>query len=76
MVSVSTGADGDEFKTSVVWKNSSLTFFIEEHEDGRILQSTETWSVTEDGATLERIRERSDGEKQTLFYRRLQSGFK
>jgi hypothetical protein len=75
-VSVSTGADGDEFKTSVVWKNSSLTFFIEEHEDGRILQSTETWSVTEDGATLERIRERSDGEKQTLFYRRLQSGFK
>jgi hypothetical protein len=75
-VSVSTGADGDEFLTSVVWKDSSLVFSIEEHEDGRILQSKETWSVIEDGATLERIRERPDGEKQTLFFRRLQSGFK
>jgi outer membrane biogenesis lipoprotein LolB len=73
--SVSTGADGDEFHTSVVWKESSLVFSIEEHEDGRILQSKETWSVIEDGATLERIRERPNGEKQTLFFRRLQSGF-
>jgi hypothetical protein len=73
--SVSTGADGDEFHTSVVWKESSLVFSIEEHEDGRILQSKETWSVIEDGATLERIRERPNGEKQTLLFRRLQSGF-
>ena len=70
-VSVSTGADGDEFNTSVVWKDSSLVFSIEEHEDGRILQSKETWSVIEDGATLERIRERPDGDKQTLFFRRI-----
>jgi hypothetical protein len=41
-VSVSTGADGDEFHTSVVWKESSLVFSIEEHEDGRILRSKET----------------------------------
>jgi hypothetical protein len=71
-VSVSTGADGDEFYTSVTWKNASLVFSIEEHEDGRILQSKETWSVIEDGATLERIRERPDGEKQTLLFRRIQ----
>ncbi len=71
-VSVSTGADGDEFHTSVVWKDSSLVFSIEEHEDGRILQSNETWSLIEDGATLERIRERANGEKQTLFFRRQQ----
>jgi hypothetical protein len=70
-VSVSTGADGDEFNTSVVWKDSSLVFSIEEHEDGRILQSKETWSVIEDGATLKRIREHSNGEKQTLFFRRI-----
>jgi hypothetical protein len=69
-VSVSTGADGDEFHTSVVWKDSSLIFSIEEHEDGRILLSKETWSEIEDGATLERIRERPDGDKQILFYRR------
>lgn len=70
-VSVSTGADGDEFNTSVVWKDSSLVFSIEEHEDGRILQSRETWSVIDDGATIERIRERPNGEKQALFFRRI-----
>jgi hypothetical protein len=70
-VSVSTGADGDEFYTSIAWKESSLVFSIEEHEDGRILQSKEVWSVIEDEATLRRIREHSDGEKQTLFFRRI-----
>jgi len=67
-VSVSTGADGDEFHTSVVWKDSNLVFAIEEHEDGRVLLSKETWSVIEDGATLERIRERPNGETQILFF--------
>jgi hypothetical protein len=33
-VSVSTGADGDEFHTALVWKDSSLVFTIEEHEAG------------------------------------------
>ena len=74
-VSVSTGADGDQFNTSVVWKDSSLVFSIEEHEDGRILQSKETWLVIEEGATLERIRERPNGEKLTLFFRRIPVGF-
>ncbi len=70
-VSVSTGADGDEFHTSVAWKDASLVFSIEEHEDGRVLPSKETWSLIEEGATLERIRERPNGEKQTLFFRRM-----
>ncbi|MGA9672590.1 MAG: hypothetical protein WBQ94_25465 [Terracidiphilus sp.] len=74
--SVSTGADGDEFHTAVVWKDATLVFSIEEHEDGRILRSKETWLVVEDGATLERIREHPNGEKQTLFFRRLPSGSK
>jgi hypothetical protein len=68
--SVSTGADGDEFLTSVVWMGASLVFSIEEHEDGRILRSTETWSLLENGSVLQRIRERPDGDKQFLFYRR------
>ena len=71
--SVTTGADGDEFHTSVVWKGSSLVFTIEEHEDGRTLHSQETWSLIENGATLQRTRERPNGEKQILFYCR-QSG--
>lgn len=70
--SISTGADGDEFHTAVAWKGSSLVFSIEEHEGGRILLSTETWSLVENGATLQRIRERPDDEKQTLFYQRQQ----
>ena len=70
-VSVSTGADGDQFLTSIVWEHSNLVFSIEEHEDGRILHSRETWSVNEDGGTLEKIRELPDGKKQILFFRRL-----
>jgi hypothetical protein len=73
-VSVSTGADGDEFHTSIVWKDSSLVFTTEEHEAGRILHSQETWSLIENGATLQRTRERQNGEKQILIYRRQQSG--
>ena len=70
-VSASTGADGDEFHTSVVWKDSSLVFSIEEHEDGRVLHSKETWSIIEDGTTIEKVRERLNGEEQTLFFRRI-----
>ena len=75
-VSLSTGADGDDFHTSIVWKVSSLVFTIEEHEDGRILHSQETWSLLENGAILQRTRERPNGEKQILFYRRQQFGVK
>jgi hypothetical protein len=69
-VSISTGTDGDEFHTSVAWKNSSLIFSIEEHEDGRILRSKETWSLIDDGTTLQRTREHPDGDKQVLYFRR------
>ena len=69
--SVSAGVDGDEFHTSVVWKDFSLVFSIEEHEDGRVLPSKETWSLSEGGATLEKIRERPNGERQILFFRRI-----
>jgi hypothetical protein len=74
-VSVSTGVDGDEFHTTVVAKDSKLIFTIEEHEAGRILRSQETWSLIENDATLERIRERPNGDKQVLLYRRLRAGY-
>jgi len=72
-VSVSTGADGDEFHTSIVWSGQSLAFSIEEHEDGRILLSRETWTLIENGAAIERVRESpeaflSSSGKQTLIY--------
>jgi hypothetical protein len=71
-VSVSTGADGDEFHTSITWSGPSLVFAIEEHEDGRILHSKETWTLIENGAALQRVRELSDkgGETQTFVYLR------
>ena len=75
-VSVSTGADGDEFHTSIVWNGQSLVFSIEEHEEGRILLSKETWTLIENGAALERIREplgspAGAAGKQTLIYLRV-----
>jgi hypothetical protein len=74
-VSVSTGADGDEFHTSIVWNAQSLVFSVEEHEDGRIILSKETWTLIENGAALQRVREgvnaSPDGAgKQTLIYLR------
>jgi hypothetical protein len=56
-MSVSTGADGDEFHTAVTWHGPALVFSIEEHEDGRIILSRETWTLIENGAALERSRE-------------------
>jgi hypothetical protein len=74
-VSVSTGADGDEFHTSIAWSGQSLVFSVEEHEDGRILLSKETWTLIDNGAALQRVREGAgaskDGPgKQTLIYLR------
>jgi hypothetical protein len=70
-VSVTTGADGDEFHTLIVWSGSSLVFSVEEHEDGRVILSKETWTLTENNAALQRVRERLDGgEKQILIYLR------
>jgi hypothetical protein len=73
-VSVSRGADGDEFHTSVVWSGKSLVFSVEEHEDGRIILSRETWALIQNGDALERRRERNgtgdQAGKQTIIYLR------
>jgi hypothetical protein len=67
--SVSTGADGDEFHTSITWSGPNLVFAVEEHEDDRILLSKETWTLIDNGTVLRRVRDRSDGgEQQTLIY--------
>jgi hypothetical protein len=73
--SVSTGADGDEFHTSITWQGQSLVFSVEEHEDGRILLSKETWTLIENGTELQREREDAKGpadtpRRQTLVYLR------
>ncbi len=67
--SVSTGADGDSFHTRVTWQGRDLAFVIEEHEDGRILPSTELWTLSPDSNTLTRLRRSAKGE-QTIIYLR------
>jgi hypothetical protein len=62
-----------QFHTSVVWKDSSLLFSFEEHEKGRILLSTETWSLIENDSALQRSRERPDQGKQVLIFHRQRS---
>lgn len=71
--SITTGADGDEFNTSVVWDGGSLVFSVEEHEDGRVILSRERWTLVENGAALQRVREGFNASshgagKQTLIY--------
>jgi hypothetical protein len=72
--SVSTGVDGDEFHSTVVWRDQSLLFSVEEHEDGRVLYSRETWTLGENNKILTRLRERTGGddraERQTIRYQR------
>lgn len=73
--SVSTGVDGDEFHTAIVRHGSSLVFSIEEHEGGRVILSTETWTLVENGSALEIRREAASAPasgtpKRTLVYLR------
>jgi hypothetical protein len=46
----------------------------EEHEDGRVILSRETWTLIQNGAALERCRERNGTQdrvgKQTIIYLR------
>ncbi|HLI76879.1 MAG TPA: hypothetical protein VKV02_08030 [Acidobacteriaceae bacterium] len=67
--SVSTGADGDKFYTKVVWQNGALVFNVEEHEDGRVLHSTETWTLSPDGQTITRLRHTERDEQRILYVR-------
>ena len=69
--SVSTGADGDSFRTKIVWQGQSLVFTIVESEDGRTLESTETWTLIDGGSTLKRLRRGSkiQGEQVILYAR-------
>ena len=57
ITSVSTGVDGDEFHTSIVWSGQSLAFSVKEHEDGRVIPSKETWTLIENGNALRRSRD-------------------
>lgn len=72
-VSSSVGADGDGLDTAVAWHGSVLDFTVEEHEDGKILRSTETWSLSPDGATLTRVRHTEKGDQTVVYVRMLPS---
>ncbi len=62
------GADGDRFDAVVEGKNGSLVFSLVEHEDGRTLRSTETWTLTDDGQRIKRIRDREGKPTETFVY--------
>ncbi len=68
--SKSTGADGDEFHSRVVWKDGELIFDIVEIEDGKRLKSTEIWSLIDSGMTLRRTRRTEKSGEQTFMYLR------
>jgi hypothetical protein len=68
--SKSTGADGDEFHSVVVWNGGTLAFDIVEIEDGKRLKSTELWTLTDGGISLKRVRRTEKSGEQTLIYLR------
>ncbi len=62
-------SEGDEVDNAVSWHGQSIVFSTDEHEDGRILHSEETWTLVENGAVLQRIRTGlKSGRTQTLIY--------
>jgi hypothetical protein len=69
--SKSTGADGDEFHSTAVWKDGTLVFDIVEIEDGKRLKSTETWSLIDGGGSLKRLRRTEKAGEHTLIYLRV-----
>jgi hypothetical protein len=66
--SKSTGADGDEFHSMVVWKDGTLSFDIIEIEGSKRLKSTEIWSLIDGGESLKRVRRTDKAGDQTLIY--------
>jgi hypothetical protein len=69
--SVSTGADGDTFQTHIAWRGEDLDFTIVEHEDGRTIETTEFWSLTDSGVALKRVRHSSKSKgEQVIIYTR------
>jgi hypothetical protein len=68
--SKSIGADGDEFRSTVVWKDGTLAFSIVEIEDGKRLKSTEVWSLFDGGEGLKRVRKTDKAGEQILIYLR------
>jgi hypothetical protein len=66
--SKSTGADGDEFHSTVILKDNTLVFKVIEIEGGRRLNSTEVWSLIGNGESLKRVRRTEKACEQTLIY--------
>jgi hypothetical protein len=66
--SKSKGADGDDFQSTVVWKDGTLVFYITEIEGGKRLKSTDIWSLIGGGERLKRVRHTEKAGDQTLIY--------
>jgi hypothetical protein len=55
-----TGLDGDDFRSKPSWRGDTLVFDITELEDGKTILSSETFSLSSDGARLI-ARKKEDG---------------
>jgi hypothetical protein len=61
----------DGTQTRITWDDQALVFKIVEHEDGRIIETTETWSLVDNGSVLKRIRKSfKSKDEQTILYTR------
>jgi hypothetical protein len=68
-------SEGDEIDTTVAWRDQSLVFSTDEHEDGKIKHSEEVWTLIDNGTALERVRKGfRAGQTQTLIYVRVGAG--
>jgi hypothetical protein len=67
---VYTGTDGDEFHSQAKWSGDEIVFTVVEHEDGKLLPYTETWTLIDGGQSIQRVKI-SAGKKTTTVLERM-----
>ncbi len=53
---VYTGTDGDEFHSRAEWSGDAIVFTVVEHERGKLIPFVETWTLIDDGKSLQRVK--------------------
>lgn len=67
---VYTGLDGDEFHAQAKLAGDEIVFTVVEHEDGKLIPYTETWTLMDSGESLQRVK-LSGGKKTTTVLERI-----
>jgi len=61
---VYTGLDGDEFHSKAKLSGDEIVFTVVEHEDGKLIPYTETWTLIDGGTSIQRVK--LSGGKKTI----------